>query len=151
MTTTHLTDAELQLYVAEPGAINEQLKTHVQACANCHAKATNYQLLFHSIQIEAKPRFDFDLTALVLQQLPEPKPAFTWAAILVSGISILLIALSLVFFWPSMTIVIGNASNVALITAVTAAFVILIFQAFEMFKNHKRQMYTLLKANTLQL
>lgn len=151
MTTAHLTDAELQLYVAEPGVIDEPLKTHVQSCTHCQAKAANYQLLFLSIQDNIKPKFDFDLTTLVLQQLPEPKPAFPWMAMLIAGFSFLLIALSSVFFWSTIAAVIRNSSTVVLIAAVTTAFIILIFQAIEMFNNHQKQIRTLLNSKTLQL
>ncbi|MBB6112173.1 hypothetical protein [Mucilaginibacter lappiensis] len=151
MITAHLTDAEIQLYVAEPEMTSDQLKIHIQDCANCQTRAVNYQLLFNGIQDQAKPRFDFDLTSLVLEQLPEPKRAFPWAAVLVSVFSIILIALLAVFFWSYMEAVITGASTVLIAITVTAAVVILIFQALEMVKNHQKQIHTLLNAKTLQL
>ncbi|WP_214073236.1 hypothetical protein [Mucilaginibacter sp. dw_454] len=151
MITAHLTDAEIQLYVAEPEMINDQLKIHIQDCANCQTSVANYQLLFNSIRDQAKPQFDFDLSTLVLEQLPEPKPAFPWAAILVSGFSVLLIALSAILFWPFIATVIRRTPMVLPVSAITAAVVILIFQALEMVKNHQKQIHTLLDAKTLQL
>lgn len=151
MITAHLTDAEIQLYIAEPENINDQLKIHVQDCENCQANIANYRWLFNGIQDQAKPRFDFDLTSLVLEQLPEPKRAFPWAAIMVSGFSVLLIFFSAIFFWPIMDAVIRSTPMVLLVSAVTAAVVILIFQALEMAKNHQKQIHTLLNAKTLQL
>jgi hypothetical protein len=151
MITAHLTDAEIQLYVAEPEMTSEQLKIHIHDCANCQTRAANYQLLFNGIKDKAKPQFDFDLSALVLERLPEPKRAFPWAAIMVSGFSVLLIGLSATFFWPIMDAVISSAPMVLLVSAVTAAVVILIFQALEMVKNHQKQIQTLLSAKTLQL
>lgn len=151
MITAHLTDAEIQLYVAEPEVTSGQLKIHIHDCVNCQTRAANYRLLFNGIQDQAKPQFNFDLSTLVLEQLPEPRRAFPWAAIIISGFSVLLISLSAIFFWPIMDAVIRSAPMVLLVSAVTAAIVILIFQALEMVKNHQKQLYTLLNAKTLQL
>jgi hypothetical protein len=151
MITAHLTDAEIQLYVAEPEMTSDQLKIHIQDCANCQTRAANYQLLFNGIHEQAKPQFNFDLSALVLEQLPEPKRGFPWAAVLISVFSIILIVLLALFFWSYMAAVITCASTVLITTAVTAAVVVLIFQAVEMVKNHQKQLQTLLNAKTLQL
>ena len=151
MITAHLTDAEIQLYVAEPEVTSEQLKIHIHDCVNCQTRAANYRLLFNGIHNHAKPQFNFDLSTLVLEQLPEPKRAFPWAAIMVSGFSVLLIFFSAIFLWPIMDSVIRSAPMVLLVSAVTAAVVILIFQALEMVKNHQKQIHTLLNAKTLQL
>ena len=151
MITAHLIDAEIQLYVAEPEMTSDQLKTHIQDCANCQTNIANYQLLFNGIQDQAKPLFDFDLTSLVLEQLPEPKRAFPWTGILVSVFSVLLICLSAIFFWSITDAVIRSAPLLLIATALTAAVVILIFQALEMIKNYQKQIHTLLNAKTLQL
>ena len=151
MITAHLTDAEIQLYVAEPEMTSDQLKIHIQDCANCQARAANYQLLFNGIHDHAKPQFNFDLSALVLEQLPEPKRAFSRTAIQVSVFSILSISLSAIFFWSYMEAVTRNAPLLLTATALTAAVVILIFQTLEMVKNYQKQIQTLLNAKTLQL
>jgi hypothetical protein len=151
MITAHLTDAEIQLYVAEPEMTSDQLKTHVQNCIDCQTRAANYQLLFNGIHDHAKPQFNFDLSTLVLEQLPEPKRAFPWAAIMVSIFSVLLISLSAIFFWSIIDTVIRREPLLLMATALTAAVVILIFQILEMVKNHQKQIHTLLNAKTLQL
>lgn len=151
MITAHLTDTEIQLYVAEPEMTSHQLKIHIQDCANCQTRAANYQLLFNGIHDDAKPQFNFDLSTLVLEQLPEPKRTFPWAGILVSVFSVLLIVVSATFFWSIIDAVIRSAPVLLIATALTSAVVILIFQALEMVKNHKKQIHTLLNAKTLQL
>lgn len=151
MITAHLTDAEIQLYVAEPEMTSDQLRIHIQDCVNCQTRAANYQLLFNGIHDHAKPQFNFDLSTLVLEQLPEPKRVFPWAGILVSVFSVLLISLSAIFFWSIMDTVFRSAPLLLIATALTAAVVILIFQAFEMVKNYQKQLHTLLNAKTLQL
>lgn len=151
MITAHPTDTEIQLYVAEPEMTSHQLKIHIQDCANCQTRAANYQLLFNGIHDDAKPQFNFDLSTLVLEQLPQPKRTFPWAGILVSAFSVLLIVVSATFFWSIIDAVIRSAPMLLIATALTSAVVILIFQALEMVKNHKKQIHTLLNAKTLQL
>jgi hypothetical protein len=151
MITAHLTDAEIQLYADEAEMTSDQLKIHIQDCANCQTGAANYQLLFNGIHDQAKPQFNFDLSNLVLEQLPEPRHAFPWTGILVSVVSVLLISLSTTFFWSIMDAVIRSAPLLLIATALTVAAVILIFQALEMFKNHQKQMHILLNAKILQL
>lgn len=151
MITAHLTDTEIQLYVAEPEIISDQLKTHVQNCVDCQTNIANYQLLFNGIHNQTKPQFDFNLTNLVLEQLPEPKRAFPWAAVLIAVFSVMLIASLALFFSSYIEATITSVSTVLIATAITAAVVILIFQGVEMVKNHQKQIHTLLTTKTLQL
>ncbi|MES2276197.1 MAG: hypothetical protein V4592_09250 [Bacteroidota bacterium] len=151
MITAHLTDAEIQLYIVEPENINDQLTIHVQDCENCQANIANYRLLFNGIQDQVKPRFDFDLTNLVLEQLPEPKRAFPWAVLLISVFSVSFILLLGIFFWSHIEAVITRTPMVLIATAIAAAIVILIFQAVEMIRNHQKQLHALLNVNAMQL
>lgn len=151
MITAHLTETEIQLYVAEPQAISRQLAAHVEDCALCRAKVDNYVLLFKQIKETPKPTFDFDLTALVLEQLPAPKNAFPWAAILITALATALVAVSAVFFWSGIVVLIKGVSGVLLAVAATGAVVIVGFQAIELLKEHQKRMDTLLTQKTLQL
>jgi hypothetical protein len=151
MITAHLTETEIQLYVAEPGAISREQATHVEGCTLCRAKAANYALLFNGIHDAEKPAFNFDLSALVMEQLPAPKSAFPWAAILVAIFSIALVAVSALFFSSAILELIGNASAVLLTVAAAGAVVVLAFLAIEMLKEHQTRMDALMTQKTLQL
>lgn len=151
MITAHLTDEEIQLYVAEPHAISQQMANHIQGCAICQSKAANYVLLFNNIKAAAKPAFDFDLSALVMEQLPAPKRAFPWAAIVVSVFSVAMIAVSAIFFWSAIAASVRAVSGVLLTIAAAGALTILVFQVVEMFKEHQKRIDTILSQKTLQL
>jgi len=151
MITAHLTETEIQLYVAEPGAINAEQAAHVEGCAVCRANAANNVLLFKSIGDEEKPAFDFDLSALVMEQLPAPKSAFPWAAVLVSVFSVALVAVSALFFSSAIMELVGDASTILLTVAAAGAVVVLAFLATEMVKEHQKRMDALLMQKTLQL
>ena len=151
MITAHLTDAEIQLYVTEPQVLSHQLADHIQGCTICQSKAKNYVLLFNDIKAAAKPAFDFDLSALVMEQLSAPKPAFPWVPIVVSVFSIAIVAVSVIFFWSAMATSIKAVSGVLLTIAVSGALMILIFQVVEMFKEHQKRIAIILNQKTLQL
>lgn len=151
MITSHLNETEIQLYVAEPEAISDVLAAHVQDCALCQSSAANYVLLFKHIQDAAKPTFDFDLSAIVLEQLPASKNTFPWAVILVSLLSVAVIAVSMLFFWSAMITIINGISGMLFAIVGAGAVVIIIFQAIEMLKDHQKRMNTLLIQKTVQL
>jgi hypothetical protein len=151
MTTAHLTEAELQLYVTEPNVLVAEQRFHVQGCARCQSKAENYVLLFNSIQDAAKPAFDFNLSALVMEQLPAPKRSLPWAALSISILSIAIVAVSLALFWSSAIAVIKSVSIILFAAVATGALVVLFFQALEMLNAHHKQMNVLLRSKTLQL
>lgn len=150
MITAHLTETEIQLYVAEPEKTHGAWKAHVQGCAVCRAKADNYVLLFRGIYSEARPAFNFDLSALVLEQLPAPQRTFSWATVMVWVLSLSIAAIAAALFWSPMLGVIKSVSGALLAAAATGAGVILVFQAVEMIKEHQKRMETLLQ-KTLQL
>jgi hypothetical protein len=151
MITAHLTDAEIQLYVAEPQVISQQMANHIQGCLICQSKVANYVLLFNNIKAAEKPAFDFDLSALVMEQLPAPKSAFPWGAIVVSVCSVAIVAVSAIFFWSAMAASVKAASGVLLTIAAAGAFTILFFRVVELFKEHQKRIDTILGQKTLQL
>ena len=151
MMTEHVSEADIQLYVTEPELLDANQKVHMQTCARCQAQAANYTLLFKSIQESPKPAFNFDLSALVMDQLPAPKRSFPWAAVWIALLSIAAVGVSVVLFWSSAIAVIKSASLILLAAAATGAVVVLVFQAMEMLAAHHKQMSLLVKSKTLQL
>ncbi|MDR6564400.1 MULTISPECIES: hypothetical protein [unclassified Arcicella] len=153
MITAHLSENEIQLYVAEPQAISKEQIAHIQGCASCRTKATNYELLFKGIGDVLHPTFDFDLSGLVLAQLPVavPKKAFPWATLLISFLSVAIIVASICLFWTAIQSVMKMMPSIMLSIAGTGVIVILAFQCMEMLKEHQKRMQALLFQKTLQL
>ena len=95
MNTRHLTEEEIQQYALDNSGSYNKAAEHIHSCEQCSEKAETYRLLFNGIQQQHQPAFDFDLTELVMAQLPSPapKPAkenlliyfFIMAAIAVTG------------------------------------------------------------------
>ena len=73
MVTKHLTDDEVQQYVVDRQHCEMKIVEHIHICGECKLKAEIYQSLVTGIKGQLQPTFNFDLSALVVQQLPSVK------------------------------------------------------------------------------
>lgn len=151
MKITHLTDAELQQYITEPQTLDSEKTAHALSCAHCAVKAANYQVLFQGIQKEPSPAFEFDLSALIMEQLPKPKKTFPWFAVITSCVSLLMVTFSVGYFWSAMVTLTKGMSGMLPSMAAVAAASVLIFQILETFRSYQQRMRSLLTERTLQL
>ena len=72
MVIKHLTDDEVQQYVVDKQHCEVEIVEHIHLCEMCRAKVEVYQLMIKEIKQQPQPAFDFDLSKIVLQQLPSP-------------------------------------------------------------------------------
>jgi len=151
MKMIHLTDTELQQYLTEPKTLGPEKTAHVLSCDHCAAKIANYRLLFQGIATEQRPAFDFDLSVLILEQLPEPTRVFPWFAVITGCISALIVAFSITYFWSTLTALAKGMSGMILPMTAVVAPLVLIIQSFELFRSYRQRMRTLLSEKTLQL
>jgi len=73
MVIKHLTDDEVQQYVVDRQHCEVKIVEHIHFCEVCRAKVEVYQLMIKGIKQQPQPAFDFNLSELVVQQLPSPK------------------------------------------------------------------------------
>ena len=73
MVIKHLTDDEVQQYVVERQHSEVKIIEHIHFCEVCRAKVEVYQLMIKGIKQLPQPAFEFNLSELVVQQLPSPK------------------------------------------------------------------------------
>ena len=73
MVTRHLTDEEVQQYAVDKANCETRIDKHIHLCEECRSKAEVYQLLVTGIRQQPQPAFNFNLSELVVQQLPSPK------------------------------------------------------------------------------
>jgi hypothetical protein len=73
MVTKHLTDDEVQQYAVDKSNCEKRISEHIHVCEECRSKVEIYQLLITGIKQQPQPAFDFDLSKMVLQQLPSSK------------------------------------------------------------------------------
>lgn len=78
MTFGHPSEMELQQYALDHSTCSRETIQHFEACETCQAQAAAYRSLFAGIKEQPRPVFDFDVSGLILSQLPgtlSEKPA----------------------------------------------------------------------------
>jgi hypothetical protein len=146
MINEHLSETEIQEYALHKNACKPGIIQHIELCENCKTKAANYQMLFNEISQQPKPAFDFDMTALVIPQLP---PGRQETATRISSayffvfFSLFVIAIpSYIFRKYILNIFKGVLPMMMYLIIITAA-AILLFQCIEMYKKYQKQLNAL--------
>ena len=145
MVTKHLTDDEVQQYATDKTTCEKRIAEHIHFCEECRSKAEVYQLLITGIKQQPQPAFDFDLSKIVLQQLPSPKTTiandkalaliFAFMGIAFLGGAIYIFQSYFYFFEGIRTIFIYLIA----ITAIT----VLVYLLIDMYKKYQKEMKVL--------
>jgi hypothetical protein len=143
MTTEHLSEQEVQQYALDRSCCGKKLAEHVEACAYCQANAEAYLQLFSVIHEQPKPFFGFDLSSLVLQQLPNAKSKFSLNGFLIYLLvfaSISVIAVPFYLFRKNLSNMFTGVLPMTIYLILISALTILVFQSFEMYRKYQKQM-----------
>lgn len=139
----HLSESELQQYVLERHHTQPHISAHIQLCELCRSKAISYDLLFKRLTEIPRPVFDFNVSELVLEQLPVQKTSFPWMIMMAVSLATLLISATVfcfTIFLPDLFNGLSiNLFYLVLIPSVSA----LSIQSMILLKEHKKQMHTL--------
>lgn len=138
----HLTDEEIQQYVADAMNGAREINDHISLCEECRSKAAAYRLLFAGIKKQEEPAFDFDLEKMVLAQLPQ-KTVFARRNLslypfIFSGI--VLIGIALYVFRDYTTTLFAGIEALSIYLMVTTVIIILIAAGADMYKNFRKKM-----------
>jgi hypothetical protein len=144
MNNNHLSEAEIQQYAL--GKPSLQAQAHIAACAICAVEAANYRLIFSEMDKLPRPAFDFDVSGLVLGQLPQTETApvsnerwfylLIFAAFALIGVPVYIYR---VYFLSMFTAILPGSVYLAILSALF----ILILQCTSMFRKYQKQMNAL--------
>lgn len=146
MVTTHLTDDEVQEYVVDRQHCEIKIVEHVHLCGECKMKAEIYQSLVTGIKQQRKPAFDFDLSAVVLKQLPASGPGtandqlLTWSFIVLCGG---LIAATVYFFRGYLDSMFKGIAGISIYLMSISAITVIALLFVEMYNKYKKEMRAL--------
>ena len=70
MISEHASESDIQMYALTPDAVTATTAAHIEQCDHCRDTVASYQFIFGEIKEAPRPSFDFDLSSLVLQQVP---------------------------------------------------------------------------------
>ncbi len=154
MTTNHLSEKEIQQFALDKFSCRKEIAEHIDLCESCRTQAATYQLLFGEIKEQQKPDFDFDVSALVLQQLARTKTVPLWYRLTLYLLSLAVIAafggliyinrVYISYFFQKYIVGAASGIPVAVIGLISAPIItILIFQCLEMYRRYQRKMEVL--------
>jgi len=146
MLNNHLTDEEVQQYVLDKESAEARINVHVQQCEACKARVETYRLLFSALGQQPEPAFNFNLSDLVLAQLPSPKTRLSrdtiFVYLLILGTVVLTAAAAYIFrkdllgLVPDLTPFLGYL-------IIPSVVIVLAFLCIDMYKNFQKKMNAL--------
>jgi len=143
MLTKHLTDDEIQLYALDDLGCEIKIIEHIKLCSQCKARVEAYQLLFNGIKQQPEHSFNFDLSALVLAQLPSPGAVPSrnnLAVYLFIFIGIVLMGSVLYIFRDYMITLFAGIASLVIYLILSTVLTILVALCFDMYKNYQKKM-----------
>jgi len=143
MKTVHLSDFDIQRYAFELSACTSKIVTHIDTCYLCKQKVDSYLSISDRIKIEPEPVLDFDLSTLVLEQLPtlsKKESAYNYFIYFLMVLSTLVVAAAIIYFKESIVGLFSNTSAIPTSFIVSTSLLILIALGIDMMKSFNEKM-----------
>ena len=142
----HPSEKEIQQFAIDKSDCDTVAIVHIESCAKCLAEVSNYQLLFTGIGQQNKPAFDFDLSALVIPQLPSAKTPLSPDQF-ISGFLVFFIScfvgVPVVLFNKYILNMFSDISPFFIYAIIGSATVIVIYKTLSLYKKYQKQMQLL--------
>jgi len=146
MNLTHPTESEIQLYSLDRSSCPPAVAEHIESCMDCLKELKAYQQVFSAIRDIPKPVFDFDVSQLVLAQLPQftqAKPQVS-ADRFVAGFLIVFagcfIGIPFILFNHYIVNMFSGISPFFIYAIICCAIVILLFKTIALYKKYRKQL-----------
>ena len=145
MLIKHLTDDEVQQYAVNKSNCEKRIVEHIHLCEECRSKVEVYQLLINGIKQQPQPAFNFDLSKMVLQQLPSPKTSIANdnALIWIFGFMAMAFLGGAIYFFQSYFDLFESMRTIFIYLIVITAVTILAYLFIDMYKKYKHGMKVL--------
>lgn len=142
MVTKHLTDDEVQQYVVDKQKCEMKIVEHIHLCGECKLKAEIYQSLVKGIKEQPQPAFNFDLSKLVVQQLPSAKETASDGLLLrlLLFIGVALIGTGAYFFEGSFVYLFKGVAAILVYLIIITAVTVCIGLFIDMYKKYNNEM-----------
>lgn len=146
MKNIHLTDLEIQVFLFQKLNPDHDISAHLQQCEECRIKVDQYKHIFEAAGKVKKPVFEFNLTELVMEQLPSRKAEVSlWKSLIYL---ILLIALPVAgvliyLFYTRLSILLTGVSPFFIFLTSTGMISLLLFQSIDTYMRYKKRMNAL--------
>jgi len=145
MVTKHLTDDEVQQYAVNKSSCEKRMAEHIHLCEECRTKVEVYQLLITGIKQQPQPAFDFDLSKMVLQQLPSTKTTIAndKALVLIFGFMGIAFLGGAIYIFQRYFDLFEGMKTIFIYLIVITAITVLIYLLIDMYKKYQKEMKVL--------
>ena len=145
MVTKHLNDDEVQLFVTDKSHCEKRIAEHIHLCEECRTKVEVYQLLITGIKQQPQPAFDFDLSKMVLQQLPSTKTTIAndKALVLIFGFMGIAFLGGAIYIFQRYFDLFEGMKTIFIYLIVITAITVLIYLLIDMYKKYQKEMKVL--------
>ena len=145
MVTKHLTDEEVQQYVVDRQHCEMKIVEHIHICGECKLKAEIYQSLVTGIKQQPQPTFSFDLSKMVLQQLPSPKTTIAndKALIWIFGLMGIAFLGGAIYVFQRYFDLFEGIKTIFIYLIVITAITVLVYLLIDMYKKYQKEMKVL--------
>jgi len=144
MKNNHLTDIDIQTFVLQKENCDIAIVEHIAQCDSCKMEVEQYKILFEEIKQQEQPIFDFDLSDLVMAQLPQPKHVFE-NTLIYSTVFATIIVMSIVFYFlrDNLLGMVKVITPIFIYLIITAALTLSIFLCIDMYMKFQKRMNAL--------
>ena len=145
MVRKHLIDDEVQQYAIDKRGCEKWIAEHIHLCEECRSKVEVYQLLITEIKQQSQPAFDFDLSKMVLQQIPSPKTstANDNALIWIFGFMGIAFLGGAIYLFQSYFDLFEGIKTIFIYLIAITAITVLVYLIIEMYKKYQKEMKVL--------
>jgi hypothetical protein len=146
MNSEHVDEAAIQEYALNKLNCSAIVIKHIESCGLCLAQAGLYEQMFSGLKQIPAPAFGFDLSSLVIRQLPKKKARLT-ADHFIAGFLIVFICFSvglpILYFWPFIKNIFSGISVFFIYAILVSVSCILVFQILALYHQFRKKLQML--------
>jgi len=142
MKNVHLSDFDIQRVAFELSTCTTEIVSHINTCDLCKQKADNYRSISDTIKVQPEPILDFDLSALVLEQLPimsKKESAYNYFIYFLMALSALVVTAAILYFKEAIVDLFSNTSAIPTSFIVSTSLLILIALGIDTMRNFNKK------------
>ena len=143
MKNNHVSDYDIQQFVLADAICDHSITQHVRTCQDCSRRAATYRLIFATLEKQARPTFECDLTGIVLSKIEATEKVHissNWLNYFIIAIIAVPIAITSYMFGEGLPNMLSGLSTISLFLLFATAATLLAFQIDDMIKEHKKHM-----------
>ena len=142
MKTIHVSDHSIQKFAFDLSECEAEIVNHIHSCGECKKRVEGYLSLSNTIKEQTTPVLDFNLTELILDQLPlssKKESAYNYFIYFLILISIGVVAAALYFFKDTLVNLFSNTSAIPISFIISVAMLIVFALSIDLVRSFNKK------------